>query len=197
MYLKKEFGYSLEKLEPWISPVTLYYQTKIYEDAINQVNQLLNDNIPLENVVKNIDHYPLEKRGKLLFFAGRVLNHELYFDSISPKQINQPIGLLKLAIQKQYGNYENFLKQFQFIASQLVGSGYTFLVVDKNKKLNILNMPNEESPYLYGMVPIMALDLWEHSYFLTYQIRVSEYINSFFEVIDYGKINQRYEKIIL
>ena len=58
-------------------------------------------------------------------------------------------------------------------------------------------MPNEESPYLYGMVPIMALDLWEHSYFLTYQIRVSEYINSFFEVIDYGKINQRYEKIIL
>ena len=125
------------------------------------------------------------------------MNHELYFDSISPKQINQPIGLLKLAIQKQYGNYENFLKQFRFIASQLVGSGYTFLVVDKNKKLNILNMPNEESPYLYGMVPIMALDLWEHSYFLTYQIRVSEYINSFFEVIDYGKINQRYEKIIL
>ena len=89
------------------------------------------------------------------------------------------------------------MKQFRFIASQLVGSGYTFLVVDKNKKLNILNMPNEESPYLYGMVPIMALDLWEHSYFLTYQIRVSEYINSFFEVIDYGKINQRYEKIIL
>ena len=63
------------------------------------------------------------------------MNHELYFDSISPKQINQPIGLLKLAIQKQYGNYENFLKQFRFIASQLVGSGYTFLVVDKNKKL--------------------------------------------------------------
>ena len=116
---------------------------------------------------------------------------------MSPNKKNQPVGMLAQAIQQQYGSYSQFLEEFKKVAHTFVGSGYTFVVVDNNDQLNIMNMPNEETPYLYGFVPIMALDLWEHSYFLTYQDRINEYIDAFFEVIDYEKINQRYEKIIL
>ena len=197
MYQKKELSYSLDALEPWISKPTLYYQNKFYREAIRKLNQLLQVDRPLEQIVQNIDSYPIKIRGELLFYSGRILNHELYFDSMSPNKRNQPVGMLAKAIQKQYGSYSQFLEEFKKVAHTLVGSGYTFVVVDNNHHLNIVNMPNEETPYLYGFVPIMAFDLWEHSYFLTYQDRINEYIDAFFEVIDYEKINQRYEKIIL
>ncbi len=197
MYQKKELSYSLDALEPWMSKLTLYYQNKFYLKAVHKLNQLLLVDRPLEQVVQKIDDYPLEKRGDILFLSGRILNHELYFDSMSPKRKNQPVGKLKQAINQQYGSYSQFLKEFKKVSHTLVGSGYTFVVVDKNNRLNIINMPNEETPYLYGFTPIMALDLWEHSYFLTYQDRIDEYIDAFFEVIDYEKINKRYEKIIL
>ena len=197
MYQKKELSYSLDALEPWISKPTLYYQNKFYGEAIRKLNQLLQVDRPLEQIVQNIDSYPIKIRGELLFYSGRILNHELYFDSMSPNKRNRPVGMLAKAIQKQYGSYSQFLEEFKKVAHTLVGSGYTFVVVDNNDQLNIVNMPNEETPYLYGFVPIMAFDLWEHSYFLTYQDRINEYIDAFFEVIDYEKINQRYEKIIL
>ena len=197
MYQRKILTYSIGDLEPWISEMTMYYQNRFYDEALTQLNQLLPGSRPLQQVVQNIDDYPLEKRGDILYLAGRVLNHELYFDSMSPQKKNRPIGLLKKAIDQQYGSYDRFLIQWKETSHQLVGSGYTFLVVDKDKNLNIVNMPNEETPYLYGFTPIMALDLWEHSYFLTYQDRIDEYIDAFFEVIDYEKINKRYEKIIL
>ena len=80
------------------------------------------------------------------------------------------------------------------MALELVGSGYTYLVINKNKELQIINMSNQESPYMYGMIPIIALDLWENAYYLDYQNNKEKYIDTFFEIIDFNKINNLYEK---
>ena len=86
MYQRKMLTYSIGDLEPWISEMTMYYQNRFYDEALTQLNQLLPGNRPLQQVVQNIDDYPLEKRGDILYLAGRVLNHELYFDSMSPQK---------------------------------------------------------------------------------------------------------------
>ena len=80
------------------------------------------------------------------------------------------------------------------MALNLKGSGYTYLVLNKNKELQIINMSNEESPYLYDMIPIIALDMYEHAYYLDYQNNKEKYIDSFFHIIDFKKINKLYEK---
>lgn len=196
MYQSKYFFPSFDVLEPMISTRTLYYQDRFYEKAIEQLNQIKKDERPLEEMVIHIDEYPLEDRGMLLYLAGRILNHELYFNSIG-KNNHMPVGKLKEKIIETYGSYEQFIEEFKRKSFHLVGSGYTFLVMDREGNLKIVNLPNEETPYLYGMIPIMALDLWEHSYYLDSQDRMIEYIDAFFEVIDYEKINDRYEKNIL
>ena len=80
------------------------------------------------------------------------------------------------------------------MALDLVGSGYTYLVINNNKDLQIINMSNQESPYLYGMIPIITIDLWEHAYYLDYQNNKEKYIDAFFQIIDFNKINNLYEK---
>lgn len=198
MYKAYPLDYSYDALEPYIDTrsLSINYQ-KYYLEYLKRLNELvLNPKEPLSTLVQNIENYPFEKRGEILFYAGGVLNHELYFQSMSDKKNQKFVGKLKEKMNETYGNEFEFKKKLKEVSKNLVGNGYTFLVVTKNNTLDIVNMPNEETPYLYGLTPIMAIDLWEHSYFLNYQNRRDEYIEAFFEVIDYEKINQKYEEII-
>ena len=104
---------------------------------------------------------------------------------------NIPSGELGLEINKVYGSYDNFKKEFKKSALNLEGSGYTFLVLDNNK-LKIINTSNQDSPYYYGFIPILVLDLWEHSYYLKYKNRKDEYIDAWFNLIDFKKTNKLY-----
>ena len=105
-----------------------------------------------------------------------------------------PIGKIKEVIDLYFGNYENFKEQFIENAMNLKGSGYTFLVLDDKNNLKIINTSNQDTPYYYGFIPIMALDLWEHSYYLKYKDKKRDYINSWFNLIDFVKINSLYEE---
>ena len=96
-------------------------------------------------------------------------------------------------IIKQYGTYDNFKKLFIDTANKLVGSGYTFLVL-KDNKFDIINLPNQDNPYSYDMMPLIALDLWEHAYYLTYYNDRLKYINNFFSIINYDYANRLYEE---
>ena len=194
MYQKIELPYTT--LEPYISDrtLTIHYNNH-YLNYLNKLNELV-DNTKYNKIelFNNLDDYNIELRDKILFNLGGVVNHELYFNNFSLNKNNIPIGSIKEQIDKQYNNYDNFKKEFKDIALSLTGSGYTFLVINENKELQIINMPNQESPYMYGMIPIMALDLWEHAYYLDYQNNKSKYIDAFFEIIDFDKINKLYEK---
>lgn len=198
MYQMQELTYNT--LEPYISDrtLTIHYNNHYLKYLKNLNDILVKENYDFrytkEELFNHIDEFNISVRDKILFNLGGIVNHELYFNNMSNLKNNKPVGSIKNEIDKEYGNYENFKTEFKKMALELVGSGYTYLVINKNKKLQIINMSNQESPYLYGMIPIMTLDLWEHSYYLDYQNNKEKYIDSFFEIIDFDKINNLYEK---
>ena len=199
MYKKIKLNY--DSLEPYIDDKTLdIHYNKHYNKYLENVNRILNDinydySYTLKEVVENIDEFDPGIRGELLYNAGGVLNHELYFGNMSSDNNNEPTGLLKEAINKKYGSFNDFAQKFIAEANKLKGSGFTFLVLN-NDQLDIVNLPNQENPYIYGMIPIMALDMWEHSYYLKYQNNKEQYIKNFFSIIDFNEVEKNYEKEI-
>lgn len=200
MYKQIELTYNYDDLKPYLSGETIFvHYEKHYLGYLNKTNNLLkkidyDKNIPLEELIINIDDIPMEDRADILYNASATINHELYFNNISPRKKNYPVGKIKDAINKKYGSFDMFKEEFINKANKLVGSGYTFLVLNANNELDIINMSNQDSPLSYGFKPIMTIDLWEHSYYLDYQNRRSDYINNFFEIVDFDVINNIYEK---
>lgn len=201
MYNIKNLDYSYNALEPYISSTTVdIHFNKHYKNYLNKLNNFLTQNnhdyrYSEEELVSHIDIFPISDRGNILFNLGGVLNHQLYFYIMGP--LNHEIrGKFKEDIIKQYGNYEKFKEEFIKQAKLLVGSGYTFLVLNDENKLEIINTSNQDTPYSYGLIPIMTIDLWEHAYYLDYQNRRDDYISNFFSIIDFEKVNEVYEKAL-
>ena len=196
MYIKINLDYN--SLEPYIDNKTLMlHYNVIYSSYIDKLNKLLKknnykDNYSLNELVDKIDMFPLEDRGEILYNLGGALNHKLYFYEMSDKGNNIPYGEILKDINKYFGSYDNFKKEFIKKSLNLVGSGYTFLVMDESGKLQIINTSNEDTPYSYGFIPIIVLDLWEHSYYLKYTTNKEAYINNWFNLIDFKKINDLY-----
>lgn len=185
-------------LEPYIDKRTVdIHYNKHYKNYLNKLNELLlkeKIDYSKEEVIKNIDNINMENRGLIIYNLGGVINHELYFLSMGTNN-HEPSGNLKNKINAQYGSFTKFKEEFIKVANTLVGSGYTFLVLN-DKKLDIVNMPNQETPYLYGFIPLLALDLWEHAYYLKYQNKRDEYIDNFFKIISFKKTEEIYEKVL-
>lgn len=196
MYIKINLDYN--SLEPYIDNKTfMLHYNAIYNSYIDKLNKLLKknnykDNYSLNELVDKIDMFPLGDRGEILYNLGGILNHKLYFYEISDKGNNIPYGEILKDINKYFGSYDNFKKEFIKKALNLVGSGYTFLVMDESGKLQIINTSNEDTPYSYGFIPIIVLDLWEHSYYLKYTTNKEAYINNWFNLLDFKKINALY-----
>lgn len=199
MYTAKPLGYSYNALEPFISERTIdIHYNKHYKKYLDNLNTLLLKNeydyrYTKEELVEHIDIFPLKERGEILYNLGGVLNHELYFENMGPRN-HELVGEFKDKVTSQYGSFENFKKEFIKQTKYLVGSGYTFLVLNKEKDLEILNIPNQDTPYSYDLIPLMNIDLWEHAYYLDYQNNKDEYIHNFFSIVDFNKINRNYEK---
>lgn len=201
MYKLESLPYSYDALEPIISATTVnIHYNKHYNNYLNKLNSILNNinydfSDSIEDIIINIEKFPLEYRGDILFNAGGVVNHNLYFNSMD-KEKRLPTGKLLEKIDSTYGSYENFKQEFIVTAKKMVGSGYTFLVLDKNKNLNIINTSNQESPYIYGFIPLFTIDLWEHAYYLDYQNRRDDYINNFFSIVNFKQAEKIYEENI-
>lgn len=199
MYLPRPLKYSYDALEPYIDSETVYlHYNKHYLGYLNKLNNLLNSldfkyQYSVEELITRIEEFPLDKRDDILFLAGGVLNHENYFDSMGKTKLNQASPIFK-AIEKRYGSYDLFKQEFVKCANTLVGSGYTSLVMLEDNTLEIINTSNQETPLLYGLKPIMMLDLWEHAYYLKYRNQKDLYIDAFFHIIDFDVLSQRYEE---
>lgn len=201
MYTIDTIDYPYNALEPVLSEKTInIHHNKHHKKYLDNLNKLLEENnynyqYTKEQLVDKIDIFPLKDRGNILFNLGGVLNHDLYFDIIGP-QNHEIKGKFKDKVIEEYGSYENFKNEFIKETKFLVGSGYTFLVLNKENKLEIINTSNQETPYSYGLIPIMNIDLWEHAYYLDYQNNKDEYINNFFSIIDFDKVNKHYEQAL-
>lgn len=171
-----------------------------YLKYLNKLNQILvNQNFsflyPVSDLYKNIDAFPISVRDDILFQAGGVVNHELYFQSITPRKVELLEPLRSKIIQK-YGSVSSFEEEFFSLATSLPGSGYAFLAVNRLGDLVLLNLPNQDSPYLYGMKPILAFDVWEHSYYIDYRNHRDTYTNNLIPFLDYKHMNELYKQVL-
>ena len=202
MYKPIKLSYQNDSLEPFIDTHTVglhYY--KHYFNYLNRLNELVFKNgdyeeVPLVLLNEHISKFPLEDRDSILYNLGGVLNHEVYFRSISsmPKL---PFGKLKSAILDEYGSLDKMFSYLKRSALSLRGVGYTFLVIDKDKNLKIMNTFNQDSPYFYGYIPLIGIDMWEHAYYINYENKKDIYLDNFFEVLDFSFANDIYYQFTL
>lgn len=197
MYSSVALNYS--SLDPFISDETLNEHYNIYLKYLKKLNELLSttDNIYSKAyLIQHIDVLPLTIRGEVLYYLSGVVNHELYFFGMSNENNTNVSNRLVSDIVANFGSINNFKNEFKEKALNIKGSGYTFLVIDNNKKLRIINTSNQDNPYYYGYIPVMALDVWEHAYYLDYYSNREDYVNKFFDKVDFVKLNINYENIL-
>lgn len=201
MYQPYILKYDYSTLEPDISRKTVeaHYHNH-YLKYLRNLNNLLAQNnfkyqFPLEDLFQNLDIFR-ESQGDILYNAGGVVNHELYFDNLSKSNNTMIPEPLKSALISKFGSIDNFKNKFIDLGNSLQGSGYTFLAVDENQELKILNLKNQESPFSFKMDPIIALDVWEHAYYIDYGNNRKIYADNFWKLIDFSKVNEKYQNIL-
>lgn len=197
MFEMKTLPYNYSGLEPIISTTTVNIHYNKHEKGyLDRLNKFLseagyNGNYTIPEIILNIDKFPMEYRGDILYNAGGVVNHDLYWNSMG--KLSLPNGKLLEKIVDVYGSYDSFKKKFIEEANEVIGSGYTFLVMDNKNNLNIINLSNQDSPLSYGYEPLFTIDLWEHAYYLDYQNRRADYINNFFSIVNFDEASRKYE----
>ena len=157
------------------TPVEAITQTKlkrIYKSALWYISMHKNNydyRYSLEELVFHIDIFPIADRDDILFNLGGIINHNLYFKSMDKQETRQlPRGKLLEKINETYGGYDEFYDLFKEKALTLKGSGYTFLVINKDNNIEIINVKNQDLPLLMGYIPLLNMDMWEHAYYLNY-----------------------------
>ena len=194
-YERIKLDYS--SLEPYIDDKTLDLHYNIhYRNYSDKLKKLLKENNydykhSAIYLAQNIDIIPIVDRDEVLFNLGGYLNHTLYFYNLTNKKKKIPDGMLE-SINKYFGTFSTFKEEFINMAKEVKGSGYTFLVIDKNNKLRIINTSNQDTPYYYGFSPIMTIDVWEHAYYLKYTYDRSKYLENIFNIIDFEKVYKLY-----
>lgn len=193
----KRITLDYKSLDPYIDDRTLnLHYNAHYRNYTDKLNKYLNNiNYDYKDspiyLAKHIDILPMENRDEILFNLGGYLNHSLYFYNLTNKKKDIPIELLNL-INKYFGSFSLFKEEFIDMAMEVKGSGYTFLVMDKNNKLRIINTSNQDTPYYYGFTPIMTIDVWEHAYYLKYTYLRKKYLENIFDIIDFDKVYKLY-----
>lgn len=184
--------YSANGLAPVISEQTInLHHGKHLQTYINNLNNLIVgtefENAELDEIVK-------KSSGALFNNAAQTWNHILYFNTFAPvsEAAKEPKGKLKSEIDKRFGSLDNFKKEFVDAGTSIFGSGWVWLVKDKDGKLSIVKKSNAENPITEGLVPLLAFDVWEHSYYLDYQNRRADHLNALWQIVDWNKVSDRY-----
>ena len=190
IYVQPELPYASDSLAPAISQETIEFHYGKHEKAyIDNLNKMIEDtefeDAELEDIIKKAD-------GALFNNASQAWNHIFYFFSFSPNGGGQPGGELAEAIKRDFGSFENFKKQFTEAGVKLFGSGWVWLSSDSEGKLVITQESNAGNPLRHGLNPLLTLDVWEHAYYLDYQNRRADALESLWDIIDWQVVEQRY-----
>lgn len=198
-YSLPELPYAYDSLEPYIDKETMaIHHTKHHQGYVNQLNSVLEkhpeiDFPTLEELLLSVDKLPEDIRIAVTNNGGGHYNHSLFFSSLRPNHGNGPNGVLKTAIERDFGSYEMFKTAFSEAAKTRFGSGWAWLVKTENGKLSVLSMANQDPVLKFGK-PLLGIDVWEHAYYLKYQNRRPEYIENFFNVIDWDIVLERFRE---
>ena len=193
-----ELDYPFDALEPYIDTTTMeIHYGKHHQTYVNNLNDALSgypdlQKSKVEDLLKNIASVPQEIRTKVINNGGGHYNHSLYWKFLSPVK-SAPEGKLLKELDKSFGSVDTFREKFSTIALTHFGSGWGWLVVN-NRNLEILSTPNQNSPISDGKIPILGIDVWEHAYYLKYQNRRADYINAFWNVVNWDFVSSLFVK---
>ncbi len=193
-----QLTYGYEALEPYIDSKTMeIHHTKHHQAYIDKLNAAL-ESYPdaagktVENLLADLDALPEAVRTAVRNHGGGHANHSLFWQVIGPGQAGQPGGKLAEAINAAFGSFAAFKDAFSEAAAGRFGSGWAWLVKDKNGALTIESTANQDSPLMAGKTPLLGLDVWEHAYYLKYQNRRPEYISAFWSIVNWQEVEKRY-----
>lgn len=189
--------YDYSALEPFIDTQTMHlHHDKHLQTYVDNLNKALAEypdlqKMSLAELIQNADKLPCPIQKTIRNNAGGVYNHRFYFNMLTNPSSEFPEGKLRKAIYDAFENYPRFKELFKQAALSVFGSGYAWLVSD-NGKLHIITTPNQNTPIESGLTPILTIDVWEHAYYLKHQNRRAEYIDNWFEIINWEKAEQNY-----
>ncbi|MDY0323037.1 MAG: superoxide dismutase [Candidatus Carbobacillus sp.] len=192
--------YSYDALEPYIDAKTMEVHYNGHHGTyVKNLNAAL-DKHPewkgktIEELLQSLDQIPEDIRAAVRNNGGGHYNHAFWWPMLKKNEGGKPSGALAQAIDRDFGSFDAFKDAFTQAAATRFGSGWAWLIVEPNGKLVITSTPNQDNPVMEGKTPIMGLDVWEHAYYLKYQNRRPEYINAFWNVIDWDVVGKRYEQ---
>jgi len=196
-------NYETDSLEPVIDQKTMeIHHGKHHQTYVNNLNAALeghpelNDKT-LEELLVDIDALPASIQTAVRNNGGGHLNHSFFWELLTaPKEENVPTGDLATAIDNKFGSFEQFQEEFTTAATGRFGSGWAWLVVNKENELDVTSTPNQDNPIMEGETAILGLDVWEHAYYLNYQNRRPEYVSNFFKVVNWDVVSSKYQETL-
>jgi len=189
-------------LKPYIDAKTMeIHHVKHHQAYVNNLNAALEKHLELgekslEELLKNSGLIPEDIHVAVRNYGGGHYNHSFFWKIMGPSAevAKEPKGDLAEAINRSFGDLAKFREEFVKAAASVFGSGWAWLINDKSGKLSVITTPNQDSPLMKNQTPILVLDVWEHAYYLKYQNRRLEYIEAWWQVLDWGSAEENFKK---
>jgi Fe-Mn family superoxide dismutase len=201
-----QLPYPYDALEPYIDAKTMeIHHTKHHQAYVDKLNAAMEkwpegQKMELEEILKNLDAVPETIRAAVRNHGGGHYNHSLFWQIMKPRGGGEPTGKLAEALRRDFGDFSKFKEAFTTAALGVFGSGWAWLVVEnskfeiRNSKLLVITTPNQDTPISQGHTPILGIDVWEHAYYLKYQNRRQEYIENWWNTINWQRVMEYYQK---
>lgn len=200
VYKLPELDYAYDALEPHIDKMTMeIHHTKHHQAYIDNLNKALEgyekcQELTIYELIGDLDNVPKEIRTAVRNNGGGHLNHKIFWKIMSPNGGGNPVGEVAKKIDQELGGFDKFKEQFKKAALARFGSGWAWLIVNGEGKFEITSTANQDNPISEGKQVLLGIDVWEHAYYLKYQNKRADYIDSWFNVLDWNKIEEKYHK---
>jgi superoxide dismutase, Fe-Mn family len=194
--------YAYNALEPHIDEQTMrFHHDKHHAAYVNNLNGAIAKHPELkgksaEDLLRNLNSIPEDIRTVVRNNGGGHVNHTMFWEIMGPNGGGEPTGAIAAAIQKSFGDFASFKKQFNEAGAKRFGSGWAWLVRTQDGKLQVINTANQDSPFFEGNYPILGNDVWEHAYYLKYQNRRADYLNAWWNVVNWQAVEARFRQAL-
>ena len=188
--------YAFDALEPHIDAKTMeIHHDKHHAAYVNKLNDAVSgtewEDRPVEELLRDIQRVPEDIRGAVRNHGGGHANHSLFWEVMGPGGGGRPSGDVARAIDDAFGSFDSLREKLSAAAAGQFGSGWGWLVVGQGGGLEVVARPNQDSPLMDGLTPILGVDVWEHAYYLKYQNRRPDYLQAWWNVVDWAAVDQR------
>ena len=198
-YEVPDLPYDYAALEPHIDEATMrVHHDKHHQAYVDKANGALEGtewaDKPVEEVLQNLDQLPQDKQTVFRNNGGGHANHSFFWQIMSPDGGGEPSGSIARAIDDAFGGFDNLKEQVNNAGVGQFGSGWTWLVKDGSSGLKVVSTPNQDSPISAGQTPLIGIDVWEHAYYLKYQNKRPDYLQAWWNVVNWDEVSKRFDE---